>query len=67
MILDTASYDVRGALDAISKSASELLNQEIVVDETKRNSLIKEIIGHAEQLDNLSVELPKIIDELKQS
>jgi two-component system, OmpR family, sensor histidine kinase KdpD len=67
MILDTASYDVRGALDAISKSASELLNQEIVVDEAKRNSLIKEIIGQAEQLDNLSVELPKIIDELKQS
>jgi two-component system sensor histidine kinase KdpD len=67
MILDTATYDVRGALDVISKSASELAKQEIVVDEAKRNSLIKEIIGQAGQLDNLAVELPKIIDELKQS
>ncbi len=67
MILDTAEYDVRGAIDVISKSASELLKQEIVVDEAKRNTLIKEIIVQAEQLDNLAVELPKIIDELKQS
>jgi two-component system, OmpR family, sensor histidine kinase KdpD len=67
MILDTAAYDVKGALDTISKAASELLKQEIVTDEAKRNSLIKEIIGQAEQLDNLAVEFPKIIDELKQS
>jgi K+-sensing histidine kinase KdpD len=67
MILDTAKYDVRGAIDVISKSASELLKQEIVVDEAKRNTLIKEIIVQAEQLDNLAVELPKITDELKQS
>jgi two-component system, OmpR family, sensor histidine kinase KdpD len=67
MILDTATYDVRGALDVISKSASKLLEQEIIVDESKRNSLIKEIIGQAEQLDNLAVDLPKIVDELKQS
>jgi two-component system sensor histidine kinase KdpD len=67
MILDTAEYDVRGAINVISKSASELLKQEIVVDEAKRNSLIKEIIGQAQQLDILGVELPKIIDELKQS
>jgi two-component system sensor histidine kinase KdpD len=66
MILDTATYDVRGALDVISKSASELLKQEVVLDESKRNSLIKEIIGQAEQLDNLAVDLPKIVDELKQ-
>jgi two-component system sensor histidine kinase KdpD len=67
MLLDTATYDVRGALDVISKSASELLKQEMVADETIRNSLIKEIIRQAEQLDNLAVELPKIIDELKQN
>ena len=67
MILDTATYDVRGALDVISKSASELGKEEIVVDEVKRNSLIKEIIGQAEQLNNLAVDLPKIINELKQS
>jgi two-component system sensor histidine kinase KdpD len=67
VILDTATYDVRGALDVISKSASELLKQEIIVDESKRNSLIKKIIGQAEQLDNLAVDLPKIMDELKQS
>ncbi|MGA2915415.1 MAG: sensor histidine kinase KdpD [Sedimentisphaerales bacterium] len=67
MILDTAAYDVKGSLDMISKAASELLKREIVSDETKRNSLIKEIIGQVEQLDNLAVEFPKIIDELKQS
>jgi len=67
MLLDTATYDVRGALDVISKSASELLKQEMLADETIRNSLIKEIIRQAEQLDNLAVELPKIIDELKQN
>jgi two-component system sensor histidine kinase KdpD len=67
VLLDTATYDVRGALDVISKSASELLKQEMVADETIRNSLIKEIIRQAEQLDNLAVELPKIIDELKQN
>jgi two-component system sensor histidine kinase KdpD len=67
MILDTATYDVRGALDVISKSASELLRPEVVGDEAKRNSLIKEIIVQAEQLDNLAVELPKIIEEFKQS
>jgi two-component system sensor histidine kinase KdpD len=67
MVLDTATYDVRGALDVISKSASELLKQEIVVDGAKRNSLIKEIIEQTEQLDDLAVELPKIIEELKQT
>ncbi len=67
MILDTATYDVKGALDVISKSAAELLKQETAVDEAKRNGLIKEIIMQAQQLDNLAVELPKIIDELKQS
>ncbi len=67
MILDTAAYDVKGALDIISKAASELLKQEIAADEAKRNSLIKEIIWQAEQLDNLAIEFPKIIDELKQS
>jgi two-component system sensor histidine kinase KdpD len=67
MVLDTATYDVRGALNTISKAASELLKQETIVDESKRNNLIKEIIEQAKQLDNLSVELPKIIDELKQS
>jgi two-component system sensor histidine kinase KdpD len=67
MILDTAAYDVKGSLNMISKAASELLKQETIADETKRNSLIKEIIGQVEQLDNLAVEFPKIIDELKQS
>jgi DNA-binding transcriptional regulator YhcF (GntR family) len=67
MILDTATYDVKGALNTISKAASELAKQEIVIDEAKRNSLIKEIIGQTKQLDNLAVELPKVIDELKQS
>jgi two-component system sensor histidine kinase KdpD len=67
MILDTAAYDVKGSLNTISKAASELLKQETIADETKRNSLIKEIIGQVEQLDNLAVEFPKIIDELKQS
>ena len=67
MVLDTATYDVKGALDVISKSAAELLKQETAVDEAKRNGLIKEIIMQSQQLDNLAVELPKIIDELKQS
>jgi two-component system sensor histidine kinase KdpD len=67
MILDTAAYDVKGSLNMISKAASELLKQETIADEAKRNSLIKEIIGQVEQLDNLAVEFPKIIDELKQS
>jgi two-component system sensor histidine kinase KdpD len=67
MILDTATYDVRGALDVIAKSAAELLKQETADDEAKRNGLIKEIIMQAQQLDNLAVELPKSIDELKQS
>jgi two-component system sensor histidine kinase KdpD len=67
IILDTATYDVKGALNAISEAASELTKQEIAVDEAKRNNLIKEIIEQTKQLDNLAVELPKVIDELKQS
>jgi two-component system sensor histidine kinase KdpD len=66
MILDTVAYDVKCSLNMISRAASELLKPEIVIDEAKRNSLIKEIIGQAEQLNNLTVELPKVIDELKQ-
>ena len=66
MILDTAAYDVKGSLNMISKAASELLKNDTVADEAKRNSLIKEIIGQTEQLNSLAVEFPKIIDELKQ-
>jgi two-component system sensor histidine kinase KdpD len=66
MILDTATYDVKCSLNVISKAASELLKPEIVIDEAKRTSLIKEIIGQAEQLDSLTVELPKVMDDLKQ-
>lgn len=67
VILDTATYDVKGALSTISKAASELTRQEIAIDEAKRNSLIREIIEQTKQLDNLATELPKIIDEMKQS
>jgi two-component system, OmpR family, sensor histidine kinase KdpD len=65
MIFDTAKYDVKRAIEAISKSASELTKQEIIDDKLKRDSLIKEIIKQADELDNLASELPKIIDELK--
>lgn len=66
MILDTAAYDVKCSLNMISRAASELLKPEIVIDETRRNSLIKEIIRQAELLDNLTDDLPKVIDDLKQ-
>jgi len=66
MILDTVAYDIKCSLNIISRAASELLNPEIIIDEAKRTSLIKEIIRQAEQLDSLTVVLPKVMDELKQ-
>ena len=66
MILDTAAYDVKSSLRSISQAASELLKPETAGDDQRRNSLIREIIAQAEQLDSLTVELPKVIGDLKQ-
>jgi two-component system, OmpR family, sensor histidine kinase KdpD len=65
MILETAKYDYKNAIEAISKAASELADKKITDDVSKRDSLIQTIIKQAEELDNLASELPKIIDELK--
>ncbi len=67
VLLDTATFDTRSALAAISKSASQLLQPEVVADEAKRRALAEEIIMQAKQLDTLATELPNILDELKPS
>jgi len=66
VILDTAAFDTRNALAAISESAAQLLKPEIAADEAKRKALAQEIIMQARQLDTLATELPNILDELKQ-
>jgi two-component system sensor histidine kinase KdpD len=67
VILDTATFDTRTALAAISESAAQLLRPEVIADETKRKALVEEIIMQAKQLDTLATELPNILDELKQT
>ena len=66
VILDTATYDTRNAIAAISESASQLLKPETIADEARRKALVDEIIMQARQLDTLAAELPNILDELKQ-
>lgn len=67
MILDTSAYDVKDALRVISRSAAELLNPDVISNAEKRNKLVREIQSQTKQLDDLTEELPKIIDDLKQS
>lgn len=67
MIFDTSAYDVKESLRVISQSAAELLNPDVLSNAEKKNRLIKTIQTQAKQLDDLAGELPKIIDELKQS
>jgi two-component system sensor histidine kinase KdpD len=66
VILDTATYDTRNAIAAISESASQLLRPETIADEARRKVLVEEIIMQAKQLDTLAADLPNILDELKQ-
>ncbi len=67
VLLDTATFDTRNALAAISESASQLLRPEVMADEARRKALVEEIIMQAKQLDALATELPNILDELKQT
>ncbi len=66
VILDTATFDTRNALAAISASAAQLLKPEVVADEARRKALVEEIIMQARQLDVLAAELPNVLDELQQ-
>jgi two-component system, OmpR family, sensor histidine kinase KdpD len=62
MLFDTSTYDIKGALEIISKSSDELSKPEILNNNEKRNELIKTIQNQAEQLDDLIDELPKILE-----
>jgi two-component system sensor histidine kinase KdpD len=65
VLLDTATFDTRNALAAISESASQLLKPETLADEAKRKALIQAIIMQAKQLDTLAADLPSILEDLK--
>jgi two-component system sensor histidine kinase KdpD len=67
VLLDTATFDTRNALAAISESAVQLLQPEVAADEARRKTLVEGIIAQARQLDILATELPNVLDELQQS
>jgi two-component system sensor histidine kinase KdpD len=65
MLFDTFSHDFRNSLEAISKSASALLNAGTTADVAKRDDLVREIIRHADQLNSLTSELPNVVRDPK--
>jgi two-component system sensor histidine kinase KdpD len=67
VLLDTAAYDTRSALAAISEAASQLLKPEVMTDEVKKKALVEQILMQAKQLDTLAAELPNVLEELKHS
>jgi two-component system sensor histidine kinase KdpD len=64
MLFDTFSHDFKDSLEIISKSASALLDCQ-PNDTSRRDELAREIIRHADQLDSLTSELPKVVQDLK--
>ena len=62
LILTTFSSGLAEPLTSISQTASELLRQENVVDNSRRVELIKKMRREVERLNTLIVELPGIIE-----
>ena len=62
LILTTFSSGLAEPLTSISQTASELLRQENVVDNSRRVELIKKMRKEVERLNTLIAELPGIIE-----
>jgi len=62
MLLTTFSSDISEPLAEISKTASELLKPENINNELRRTELIQKMRHEIERLNNLIVELPRILD-----
>ena len=60
--LTTFSSELPEPLNTISQITSDLVKPENMNDERKRNALVQQIRQEVERLNNLVVELPKIIE-----
>lgn len=65
MLFDTSTFDIKEALEIISKSTEELSKSEILKNDSKRTELVKTIQLQTKQLGDFINELPKILNELK--
>jgi K+-sensing histidine kinase KdpD len=61
MLLSTFSLDLPVPLKTISSAAADLLKPEYAHDKSKRDELIQKIRTEASRLNDLSVEMTKII------
>ncbi len=61
MLLSTFSLDLPAPLKIITGAAAELLSPENINDKSKRDELIQKIRSETQKLNNLSVEMAKII------
>jgi two-component system sensor histidine kinase KdpD len=64
MLFDTFAHDFKDSLDTISASAAKLMDP-ATTDPQQRSELIQEILKNTDQLDTLTSELPKVVQDLK--
>jgi two-component system sensor histidine kinase KdpD len=62
LLLTTFSLELQEPLKSISNTASELLKPENIDDYSNRKALIQKMRDEVEHLNNLTIELPKLIN-----